>query len=457
MKKTIAVIIIVGALVAGCAPPIPEPTATATPPQVAVERTATAPPTPTSTPVPSPTPTVSPAQEGCVRATAEIPEGQNPTRYVTSGPASGCYDSVGDFLDDIGLSWGEFVPGTLIAFWTQWPEDSEGMLIPPTPSPIPTPTSAPTPAVLRNVPVPEEGAYTGAYLGDFTSPGEIQSFENVTNKRLAIIHHYLAWAERRSNFSDRDFFSYDAAGKVSMISWKPVLWDGHDVPIPLQDIIDGEYDSYIRDFAEDVRDYHHPIFIRLGWEMNGGWMPYSGAQNGDGQDQNGNGIPDGPERYVQVWRRIVETFDDVGAHNVSWVWSPDPRGYPLDRWNHFSNYYPSDDYVDWMGLTIANFGYAHTGWTSFDEIAEPTMSRMLEAYPHEPLMIAELACAEQGGDKAQWILDSFERIVSIPRIHAVVLFSKQQERDWRIDSSTRSLEAYVSAVAAPYFTQEITY
>ncbi len=95
--------------------------------------------TPTNTPGPSATATIPPPQEGCVRAATEILEGQNPSQYVASGPASGCYDGVGEFLDDTGLSYGEFQPGTVITFWTRQPVDSEGMLVQPTPTPVPTP------------------------------------------------------------------------------------------------------------------------------------------------------------------------------------------------------------------------------------------------------------------------------------------------------------------------------
>ena len=135
MRNVVAAVMLGSVLVTGCATPVPGTTATPTLQQVAFEPTATAPPT--NTPVPSPTPTVGPADEGCLRARAEIPEGQNPTVFLTSGPASGCYDSVGEFLDDIGLTWGEFAPGTVITIWTRSPVDSEGMVVPPTPTPVP--------------------------------------------------------------------------------------------------------------------------------------------------------------------------------------------------------------------------------------------------------------------------------------------------------------------------------
>ena len=97
-----ATMVFLAMLLYACASPTAERTATPPVYQVAVQPTQT--PLPTSTPAPPATPTISPANEGCVRATTEIPEGQNPTRFMNSGPPTGCYDSVGGFLDDIGLS-----------------------------------------------------------------------------------------------------------------------------------------------------------------------------------------------------------------------------------------------------------------------------------------------------------------------------------------------------------------
>lgn len=144
MARTTVAVLVVGMLLSACATPAPAPTPTPTPVEVAVEPTATAPPT--NTPEPSPTPTITPTNEGCVRATTEIPESENPSRFVTSGPATGCYDSVGAFLDDIGLTLGEFAPGTVITFWTQWPVNPDGSVVYPTPTPTPIPpTASPTP------------------------------------------------------------------------------------------------------------------------------------------------------------------------------------------------------------------------------------------------------------------------------------------------------------------------
>jgi len=135
MFKAVPVICAICIVLTGCAIAAPSPTPADRSPQVAARPTGTA--LPTGTSVPSPTPRMSLASEGCVRATAEIPEGQNPTVFVTSGAASGCYDGINEFLDDIGLSWDEFQPGTVVTFWTLWPVDERGEVVYPTPTPLP--------------------------------------------------------------------------------------------------------------------------------------------------------------------------------------------------------------------------------------------------------------------------------------------------------------------------------
>jgi hypothetical protein len=67
----------------------------------------------------------------------------------------------------------------------------------------------------------------------------------------------------------------------------------------------------------------------------------------------------------------------------------------------------------------------------------------------KPMMIAETASTEFGGDKAAWIRQGFldEALVRFPRVRAIIWFHENKETDWRVDSSPASLVAY-SEVAA---------
>ena len=85
-----------------------------------------------------------------------------------------------------------------------------------------------------------------------------------------------------------------------------------------------------------------------------------------------------------------------------WVFSPNVDSVPGDAWNQWTNYYPGDGYVDWMAFDGYNWGTVQTGstWRSF------TASRARSTRARgrgKPIMIPEIASAEQGGDKAAWI------------------------------------------------------
>lgn len=79
----------------------------------------------------------------------------------------------------------------------------------------------------------------------------------------------------------------------------------------------------------------------------------------------------------------------------------------------------------------------------------------IRALTAKPLMIAEMASAEQGGDKAAWITDGFARLMTdLPDVKAVVWFDRFDPRlgtHWEIDSSAESLAAFRAVAASSDF------
>jgi hypothetical protein len=73
------------------------------------------------------------------------------------------------------------------------------------------------------------------------------------------------------------------------------------------------------------------------------------------------------------------------------------------------------------------------------------------------MVIAETASAESGGDKAAWIKKAFlEQIPGrFPRIKAVVWFHADKENDWRVNSSTTSLETYREVAAKASYQRSL--
>ena len=179
------------------------------------------------------------------------------------------------------------------------------------------------------------------------------------------------------------------------------------------DVLDGQYDDWLAEYAGTVAQSRHPVLFRLGNEMNGDWCVYSGAS-----------LCRDPELYVRFYRYVYDIFRRNGAlANTIWVWNPNERSYPDYTWNHALCYYPGDTYVDVVGLTGYNNGdyYAETGehWRSFGEIYDGLCAQY-DAWFAQPLMITEFSCSSLGGDKAAWVADMREHIGSYPRLRAAV-------------------------------------
>jgi mannan endo-1,4-beta-mannosidase len=169
---------------------------------------------------------------------------------------------------------------------------------------------------------------------------------------------------------------------------------------------------------------------------------------------NGNATED----FVATWRYIHDIFDAAGATNVLWVWSPIAGAATPNRAVdlNIEEVYPGDEYVDWIGMSGFNFGttqqpWGVAGWETFSQIFFASYTRM-GGLANKPIVIAETASTEEGGDKAAWITEAFgsELPERFPNVRAVVWFNIVKETDWRVESSPESLRAFVTQASSPY-------
>jgi hypothetical protein len=77
----------------------------------------------------------------------------------------------------------------------------------------------------------------------------------------------------------------------------------------------------------------------------------------------------------------------------------------------------------------------------------------------KPVLIAETAAAEVGGDKADWIRRAFGHdLRRLPHVRAVVWFNgKDKWAHWDVDSTRRSLRAFRAALASPRYAGDADY
>jgi beta-mannanase len=210
----------------------------------------------------------------------------------------------------------------------------------------------------------------------------------------------------------------------------------------LSAITSGMHDAYIRQWATDAKKWGHPFFLRIGWEMNGGWFPW-------GEQAEGNHSGE----FAPMWRHVHDIFTEVGAGNVSWIWCPNvdyAEGTPIDQ------LYPGDAYVDWTcmdGYNKGSSGNDNGKWKSFYQVFKKTYDQLLALAPDKPIMIGETSSMETGGSKADWITDALttQLPVNFPKVKAMVWFNWNVDDAWGIESSGSALSAFSRGIASPYY------
>ena len=284
----------------------------------------------------------------------------------------------------------------------------------------------------------------GAYVaGAPWKPAEIDGFSSMIGTPPSVVMWYQDWAHSGvKEFDPQKMDTVSSCGAMPMVTWEP--WDylgkANQPYYSLQSINAGKHDAHIRQWARDATAWGKPFYLRFAHEMNGNWNSWSPGVNGNTASQ-----------YVSVWRRVRGIFGQEGATNVRWVWSPNVES---DSSVPFSKVYPGDAHVDWIGIDGYNWGTTQSwsSWTGLAEVFGLSYGKLVDL-TDKPIMIAETASTELGGDKAAWIRQGFldEVLFRLPRVRAIIYFHENKETDWRVDSSPASLAAYSEMAASSFY------
>lgn len=98
----------------------------------------------------------------------------------------------------------------------------------------------------------------------------------------------------------------------------------------LPNVVSGARDANITDLGVFIRSIEQPVFLRIGYEFDGSWNAYDKTL------------------YIQAFRRIMDRLRAEGVTNVVSVWQgsgSNTNKASLLQW------YPGDDYVDWVGYS----------------------------------------------------------------------------------------------------------
>lgn len=289
------------------------------------------------------------------------------------------------------------------------------------------------------------GAYFGISQPDLpVCAAAVATWSATYGFRPAIVNWFQQWRSGETRFRADWLRGVRAEGAVPMVTWEP--WrkpaGGYHAAVQpssrLARIVSGRDDAYIRSWARAAARYGGPILLRPMQEMNGDWYPWAVQTNG-----NDAGT------FVAAWRRIHRIFDAAGARNVRWVWTVHaiPGAAP-----HFDAFYPGSAYVDWVSLTVFNWGTAvgWGEWESFDRLVAPTYAALLPF--DKPVMVSEIGTVSKGGSAASWVTHTMSRLqAAYPDVKAVVWFSYRYSRwaDFRLGGG--SGKALAEVLRSPYW------
>ena len=289
------------------------------------------------------------------------------------------------------------------------------------------------------------GVYDNHYKKSFD---HMLALEDSLQFDFPFIQLYTAWGDKpEERFQVKYASAIYNLGSIPFITWEPWLNDfdreEHGLPIKedlnkngLKDVTNGDYDFYIDKWAEEIKDFGKTTFIRLGHEMNDPYRYPWGPQNNKPQD------------FINFWRYVVNRFKAQDVNNVVWVWSPHPA-YLL-----YNEYYPGDEYVDWVGVGALNYGTVAlwSEWWSFDEIFGDYYNQL--AAFNKPIIITEFGSLAVGGERDQWYMHALENIPEkYPLLKAILFYNNDNDNTtlsksliWSLNSDTLTIKAIKSAV-----------
>jgi endoglucanase len=181
----------------------------------------------------------------------------------------------------------------------------------------------------------------------------------------------------------------------------------------LDDVGRGAYDQTIRSYAQMARARQPDVVVvRFAPEME-----LAGA--------NGWALGSS-DAYARAYRHVVDVFRAESANNVLWLWSPAGQESAAD-------YYPGDDYVDLVGLTIlaSEEWDRHWGFATARSFAD----LLREKYPvaqrfGKPLVVAEMGVAiVDPSEEARWLREARASFERFPLLRGVSYFNARQPRD----------------------------
>jgi Glycosyl hydrolase family 26 len=173
----------------------------------------------------------------------------------------------------------------------------------------------------------------GVYAGE-ADPGAVTHFASATGTHPVYATDYLpktnGWAamDTAANLKAWSSTPYRLVLGVPILPGVGTLAQGAT----------GAYNQYFTTLGRTlVNNKEANAILRLGWEFNGNWFPWSVASTSDAAN------------FVAFWHQIVTTMRAVPGQKFKFLWCPNA---PSDTSYTPDQAYPGNGYVDYVGTDV---------------------------------------------------------------------------------------------------------
>lgn len=270
----------------------------------------------------------------------------------------------------------------------------------------------------------EWGAYT-------PEPAELHALEQKVGKTADIGAAFASFDEG---------FPQEFVDSVGSPTTTPLIFletpDGSN----LKDVINGDYDASLRDFAAKAKAFGNKIIL----------VPFNEPNLNESAWGFGTSRYNTAENFKKAWVHVHDLFAD--APNVKWGLAYNNVSIPQDPNNTFENLYPGPLYVDYVG--VDGFNWQEDGqWQTLADTLATTTHELVQF--NKPIYLFSIGTGEDTAGnpalKAQWISDLFAWIKAHHEVNGFVWFNEdklnQGEKNWLLDSNTQALEAFKAGLA----------
>ena len=306
---------------------------------------------------------------------------------------------------------------------------------------------------------------------DIVTKERLSDFENLVDKPLAWAYFSNNWTDEKDgiHFPKDEVNTIKNHGRIPFVRMMARQNFDQYVRCPkytMDNFLLGYYDEDLKQWAKDAKAYGAPLLVEFGTEANGSWFPWNAKWNSL-PTKNEYGDPDlydGMEKFRDVYRRIIDICNQEGADNITWFYHVDAYSDPVENWNNMTGYYPGDEYIDWIGVSVYGPQETSEGWWSFQDVLDDSWEEIASISNEKPIAILEWGVIEKGNPnkKANWIKNAIKTVVSggkyFPKIKAMSYWHENFDQTLlRIDSSPKALKAYKNGIQNDDFISELIF